>query len=1148
MSSTQRNLSEYLQAELYHTLGAYRLALEHLDDLAERLHAPAAPAGDDSPGAGELARLIAIVRDANVDLDRYRDDAHQRVRHPVPRSLPLTVAKRFSLPPASPGEGDEQRRRTDLRARPWVQPLDWAWVLKYYDAATSALKQAVERDGPPVERHHPDYEALHFADSLVAVRDSARRDEAGNALYRGRLERYDERRRQAFSVLSSIKHEDGFEAKSEFLPRIVTDNLSTGGRSLPFFVLAAQAEGHMLVHAVEAWQSLGLDLHSRLSQADKDWLRDELDRSIALSTFAYSVGRAAPWVFAEDDEERQQVFERHPSAWDNLVPTRCMWISTQVTLLSLHRRAYAYGLRGQPERSYNDYHKLQRQIRDAERRVRRAPVHVRGAFEFLAALSAQAHHHAGELYRKEHAHTRALTHFRTAEHRLSVAAGDGQATELHRVLGNSRWQVQLQISRGKACYEIGHHKEALAWYLRAWAAFLYLLSEDTETQPSTQDVVAAIEWLDDRRFEPEFRKQEISDLIDPVIAQLDGIVIDRRLGTLAGEIMLRLGHLLLILNLDGHDGMMQPPRFDRLAYGCLAKAAECDPFSTLVGADLLKIRAKGGKAEGAPRKWPVLKPVGEQWPMGGDDYERLARVTEYLLLEAVCEPDRGVALDEDLAIATELLLHFFTHTDSINVRKSQAHRFLTRDRRPPSTSRGPAVELVCVRRYSSAFPLLPRPSAFRALGGGYFVVLHSEDGSSFGIVVDPGVDFIENLYRAGRSLSDIDMIVVTHDHVDHLGALDPLLSLLYARADILSDENPERHGGEQTLPVVVNESVFNRYESVERLRSKNEFLHLSDFEAGAFVPGCPEFELVAVPSTAGAPQRQRSDGQHEPGGHIDLGGSPAYGVCFRAIADGASVAITGDVPAPPPPDQRDEWRALWQPMLDADLLVAHLSTVPLAELRKLMELDASGCGQAEQLSAIRARLQQEDPTLQGRLEFSFWLRSAGVGDTAGLVCAVPESWRPRDDHLYLAGLLAWAREYRDRDRDGLFVVGELSEELGTLRGKIAHRLNTEIFRSPQVKQPRVKALTADIGLCALVHRSTEEDHPSGPPIGVLCTICNLDNDRAQGERRHEPRRIREVCVKGENEGIFYNCREHDPGRRSEKTFLERLERFDVFGR
>jgi glyoxylase-like metal-dependent hydrolase (beta-lactamase superfamily II) len=41
---------------------------------------------------------------------------------------------------------------------------------------------------------------------------------------------------------------------------------------------------------------------------------------------------------------------------------------------------------------------------------------------------------------------------------------------------------------------------------------------------------------------------------------------------------------------------------------------------------------------------------------------------------------------------------------------------------------------------------------------------------SFGIVIDPGGGYIENLYRCGFSLADIDMIIVTHDHADHLSS------------------------------------------------------------------------------------------------------------------------------------------------------------------------------------------------------------------------------------------------------------------------------------------------------------------------------------------------------------------------------------------
>ena len=123
-----------------------------------------------------------------------------------------------------------------------------------------------------------------------------------------------------------------------------------------------------------------------------------------------------------------------------------------------------------------------------------------------------------------------------------------------------------------------------------------------------------------------------------------------------------------------------------------------------------------------------------------------------------------------------------------------------------------------------------------------------------------------------------------------------------------------------------------------------------------------------------------------------------------------------------------------------------------------------------------------------------------------------------------------------------------------MRGKVAVRLNKHIFaRGPGSARGNGDgddggatgpyALTSDIGLNACVISSA-----AGPRTEVLCTTCDLDTDRAPEERYHVADDIHEVCVKGENEGIFYNCGDHDPSRRDDPAFLEQLERFDIFGR
>jgi tetratricopeptide (TPR) repeat protein len=1372
MDSLQSLLSDYLQCELYHTLGAYRVAHERLAYLSHRLRTENRieipddyhDKSEECTSATHLLYLAESEGRYNQELGRHRHASppvgshvtmspdgspgdRWPVRDPHPRSLPLTRIKRFSHDSADGGVRHDRIHRWDAN--------NWKRVPRFYSQAIDALTSYDMRASPAAD----DQARLlcKFAESLIAPRDGASNawgDRAWLERRRRRIDRYERRRQQAHEWLSppearaagahgirdqvqrvlrgtalaapgeppATSHERllaSYPPTESVLNEITQSHLAED-HAFPLFVIRAQAEAHLSMHAVEAWQSMCLGERAKImGKAEREWLQEELDQSIALSTFAYCVSRTAPWIFAEHEAEREEVFESFVSAWENLVPARCMWIAAQVSLLALHRRAYAYCLKGDAVQSYNDYHKLQRLIRDTERRVRSAPIHVEGALIFLAGLDAEAHHHIGELYRSQHAHKPALEHFEAASHRLEQLRDDDRARD---VLTNSRWYVQLQISRGKASYEMGRHKEALSWHLHAWRAFLELVAADTRTETNTEAIEEAIEWLERIKYEPELRKSEVAERLGRVVNQLDRITVIDRFGALAAEILLRLGHLLFVLNVgyerattipaltagdgpahqagashgSGFMGGETPgARVARtqvrrtLAFGCLLKAAECDPHSTLVGADLLKARFRfnswlHGKLDADyanQLRAPKLAPIEEQWPRGGDDYEQLARVAEYLMLDARLDrfgdyPSPG-ASDRaiDGYLARDLLLSLFMSTDSINVRKSQIHRFLMEpESRTPAPIREhvPAIELVCMRRYSSPFPLLPRPSAFRALGGGYFVRLryarddrpaddssnqHTIDQRAYGIVIDPGVDFVESLYRTGYSLSDVHMIVLTHDHVDHLGALDPLLSLIHVRSELLSKQARFDHSLGETckVRVLVSSSVHQRYDSVKRLvdPGSNEFAFtcfqdIAD-ESGLLNMANPcfedfpeEFEIVVMSSSAGHGSK---------GGHLDLSALPSHGLCFRARGGGnPSVALTSDTPAPPPPEEgerHEQWRKAWEAAIGANVLVVHLGSVPLTELRRMDQQgqleradahtapeardagqDGSGDGRAvsepklsdsgshasEQLHAdetallrIQGRLQEADERLRGQIEYAQWLRShvpAGAEElTADLVGVVPDRWSPPPDHNYLSGLLSWARAYRaahergaaagQPDCDGaaagqsggeeaaaeqpgengsqagsvdagLFVVGELSEELGTMRNKVASRLNELIFDVRHRREELARrdgydgldseavnafsyALTADIGLHVCVC-------PGGDPergacsTKVLCTTCDLDTDRAPNERYHLAHDIYEVCVKGENEGIFYNCLEHDPARQDDPTFLEKLERFDIFGR
>ena len=85
-------------------------------------------------------------------------------------------------------------------------------------------------------------------------------------------------------------------------------------------------------------------------------------------------------------------------------------------------------------------------------------------------------------------------------------------------------------------------------------------------------------------------------------------------------------------------------------------------------------------------------------------------------------------------------------------------------------------------------------------------------------------------------------------------------------------------------------------------------------------------------------------------------------------------------------------------------------------------------------------------------------------------------WHSPSGHPYLEGTLLLARAFKKSGggtRAGrIFVIGELSEELGSFRGRIAWQLDRHVF-----KTTRCRALTGDIGLKIVLSVSESEMVP-----------------------------------------------------------------------
>ncbi len=80
-----------------------------------------------------------------------------------------------------------------------------------------------------------------------------------------------------------------------------------------------------------------------------------------------------------------------------------------------------------------------------------------------------------------------------------------------------------------------------------------------------------------------------------------------------------------------------------------------------------------------------------------------------------------------------------------------------------------------IHKWNSATPLF---SQGISQGGGYFLTLRNNRGQTKGIAIDPGYDFFAIFRDLGLGISDIDAIIITHDHDDHTESVEGILSLL----------------------------------------------------------------------------------------------------------------------------------------------------------------------------------------------------------------------------------------------------------------------------------------------------------------------------------------------------------------------------------
>ncbi len=111
------------------------------------------------------------------------------------------------------------------------------------------------------------------------------------------------------------------------------------------------------------------------------------------------------------------------------------------------------------------------------------------------------------------------------------------------------------------------------------------------------------------------------------------------------------------------------------------------------------------------------------------------------------------------------------------------------------------------------------PAKGSSLGGGYLLYCADEKGCvKLGIAIDPGFDYIKNLFHEGFSLQDIDIVLLSHAHLDHIRDFETMVTLLL---ELKKRTNP---GEKHKLHAIMTLGIYSRLEHIITNPGLREFI------------------------------------------------------------------------------------------------------------------------------------------------------------------------------------------------------------------------------------------------------------------------------------------------------------------------------------
>lgn len=655
--------------------------------------------------------------------------------------------------------------------------------------------------------------------------------------------------------------------------------------------------------------------------------------------------------------------------------------------------------------------------------------------------------------------------------------------------------AENEVAQGKIFIEMGEFKNALKQFLKALER-VFVISVARSSQrinKNLEQIKKALAVLDSARQEEIFQKKNFYNALlgfDPTVLEES---VFKSLKMLTSDICARIGFVLFILFYKSDN----PKRYHEL---------KVDEWFEVA----LRLDASNGLAQFNRLLSGSKKKISSSQITFRND-SSIRRFLAVALETLVNSPNH-----EDLQEERSFFKQSITYSDSLIKKPLEINYYLSPDKKQKSDG------LLFLKRWSSSSPRVPRPTTFQMRGGGYMVFWNNR-----GIAIDPGFDFITNLYAEGYSISDIDAVVVTHDHIDHTDDFDAILALNYQ---------------------------LNRYNESTYLKPKRP-INLSLFLNTGFMEKYTPYLSLNTRESDGTVQSGDGYIDHiytlAPHSTIDMTDTPfqfkieviparhreitldKYAVGFKLhLYDKTenkklTLGFTSDTAY---------YEALGNKFKDCDVVIPHIGFVTFRELGQLLDLQID--------KIIKAASSNYFSDIEEEMRFFSALGFRDVKSWDDLSV----KWNAGGDaqhrgflrqHLGYTGVKKiWEKMTESPVQNQLMIISELHEEMGSFRNKLASAFN---HKAKSAEKAPI-SFTSDTGLQLLFDKGSGG---AKPVVKIKCISCAKDNDISLEESFHSPEDITEVCVKGEKEGIFYFCKEHAPDPETE--FREKIEGFNLFG-